>query len=98
MALNITVFDPPAPSYGATPVAPRLDANVTSSIVTTGAVSGAISGPALVCLLPDEDQRVRVAKTSGAAAAQAADLKLKAGAERYFLLPPGGWYIGNVAG
>lgn len=98
MALNISVFNPMLLRGGAMPQAPMLTADLASQVVALGAQSTLIAGPALVCLVPDEDSRVTLTRTPGYAAPAATALKLKAGAERYFDLPTGGNYINVVAG
>jgi hypothetical protein len=97
MALNISVFDQLALRQGAAAAAPKLDASVVSQAPAAGVASTVITGPALVCVLADEDQKIATRKTAGAAlTAAATGVKIKAGAERYFELPSGLWFIAGV--
>lgn len=96
MPLNISVFNVLALRYGAMQAAPTLNDQVASQVVALAAAAAPIVGPCLVCLIPDEDQRI--AASPGAAVSAANGIKLKAGAERWFDLPKGNWTISVVAG
>lgn len=98
MALNITVHDPLSLANGAMPQAPRLNDSTAAQVVALGAQSTVITGPALLCLLPDEDQRVSAARAAGYVAPASTGIKLKAGVERWVTIAAGGWYINAVAG
>jgi hypothetical protein len=98
MPLNITVHDPLRPVHGAMPQAPGLTAATAAQIVALGAASAGIAGPALVCLIPDEDCRIAASRTGGYVAPAAAGIKLKMGSERFFTLADGTWYVSVIAG
>ena len=98
MSLNITSYSPMLSPQGVTAQAPSLDGNTVAQVVALGAQSTAISGPALLCLISDEDQRVSLQLVAGYSAPSAAGIKLKAGVERYVIVGGGTNYISCVAG
>jgi hypothetical protein len=93
MALNITVFD----QLRGVTQAPVLNADLQGRLVDMGSASTAIAGPCVVRLLPDEDCRIAVRKTSGYQAPAATAMKLSAGAADYFELAAGSWYLSAAA-
>ena len=98
MPLNITVHSSLASPQGVSAQAPSLDGNTTAQVVALGAQSTLLNGPALLCLVADEDQRVSIQTTAGYAAPQASGVKLKAGVERYYTIGSGASYINCQAG
>ena len=99
MPLNIRVHASLPVSQGVANQAPTLDNTTTfAQVVALGAVSASISGPCVVCLNPDEDQRIGAAPTGGYNAPSASGVKLRASVDHYFALPLGPWYISCVAG
>ena len=99
MPLNITVHSSLSAPQGVQAPAPTFDNTVLAQVVALGAASALIAGPALICLIADEDQRVGISLNSPYAAPSASGLKLKAGVERYFNIAANGpWYISCVAG
>ena len=97
--LNITVHSALTSSQGISAQAPTFDGNTTAQVVALGAASTPISGPALLCVIADEDQRIGISATAGYTAPAASGVKLKAGVERYLSLSASGpWYVSAVAG
>lgn len=98
MPLNITVHSPLSSPQGVAAQAPSLDSSTTAQVVALGAQSTILNGPALLCLVADEDQRVSVQGVAGYAAPAVSGVKLKAGVERYVTIGSGASYINCVAG
>jgi len=97
--LNVTVHAPLPQSQGLAAQAPTFDGGTTAQVVALAAASTAIFGPAMLCLIADEDQRIGISLTPGYAAPSASGVKLKAGVERYLAIAAlGPWYISAVAG
>ncbi len=90
MALNISVFDGLKLRQGAMPPAPSLP-EISSKNVASGAQSLVIPAGALVCVNAGEDARISWQATAGYNAPAADALLLKAGAERWFEMPKGGY-------
>lgn len=98
MPLNITVHSELTPRYGVAAEAPIIDSSTPAQAVALGAQSTVINGPALLCLIADEGQRISVTQTPGYAAPLASGVKLLAGLERWYRIRAGAWYINAVAG
>jgi hypothetical protein len=99
MPLNIRVHAPLATAQGVALQAPTLDNTSTfAQVVALGNVSTAIQGPCIVCLNPDEDQRIGAAPTPGYNAPAASGVKIRASQNNFFALGTGPWYISCVAG
>ena len=98
MPLNITFHSPLLAPQGVAAQAPLLDTFTTAQIVALGAQSTIINGPAMLCLVADEDQRISAQIAPGYSAPAASGMKLKAGVERYVTVGIGPWYINCVAG
>ena len=99
MPLNIRVHAPLAAAQGVALQAPTLDNTSTfPQVVALGTASTVINGPCMVCLNPDEDQRIAALPTAAYGAPAAAGVKLRLGVDHYFALGSGPWYISCVAG
>lgn len=98
MSLNLTAFSLRTLRNGALPLTPLLDNNAGATVVALGQQSPAITGPCLIRLIADEDQRISATKAAGYVAPAATGIKLKAGIVQDYELPAGVWYINAVAG
>ena len=99
MPLNIRVHAPLSTVQGVALQAPTLDNISTfSQVVALGAASSLLNGPCIICLNPDEDQRIAALPTPAYVAPLASGVKLRLGQNSYFALPSGPWYISCVAG
>lgn len=98
MALDITVHDLIASRGGAISPAAKLSVGMAAQTVALGAQSTVINGPATLCLIAGEGQRIALTKTPGYAAPSASGIKLLAGVERWYDIGAGAFYINAVAG